>query len=276
LQVMLVDDEWCVLEELAYRLEGKANIVGKLTNPLEAVEKVSYLAPDAVFLDIEMPGLNGFETALEILALRPETAIIFVTAYSHHAVQAFELNAIDYLVKPVQPNRLSMTLQRLEKRLTEEQKSTAGSNLMHLLPSSFSTTQPSTILLWKGKHCEIKALETIAGCFVAKGERVVSVLAEGHIYHTTGSLNDFISKIGTNFLVRCHRSYYINPRWLIRLERTQERIFNAYLEGYPEAIPVSRAYRQSLLESINSRQSYGHYPSIPVDKNSSSPTEAHD
>lgn len=257
MQVMLVDDEWCVLEELAYRLEGKANIVGKLTNPLEAVEKVSSLAPNAVFLDIEMPGLNGFETASEILALQPETAIIFVTAYSHYAVQAFELNAIDYLVKPVQPKRLEMTLERLEKRLTEDQKSAAGSNLIHLLQSSFPTKQPSTILLWKGKHCEIKALETIAGCFVAKGERVVSVMAEGHIYHTAGSLNDFVSKIGANLLVRCHRSYYINPRWLIRLERTQERIFNAYLEGYPEAVPVSRAYRQSLLESINSMQSYG-------------------
>jgi two-component system response regulator LytT len=256
LQVMLVDDEWCVLEELAYRLEGKANIVGKLTNPLEAVEKVSTLAPDAVFLDIEMPGLNGLETAAEILKLKPETAIIFVTAYSHHAVQAFELNAIDYLVKPVQPKRLEMTLERLEKRLIEDKQPAAGSDLIHLLQSSVPAQQPSTILLWKGKHCEIKALDTVAGCFVAKGERVVSVLADGQIYHTTGSLHDFVSKIEATLLVRCHRSYYINPHWLIRLERTQERNHNAYLDGYSEPIPVSRAYRQSLLEIIHNNQKH--------------------
>lgn len=250
LRVVLVDDERCVLEELAYRLEGQAEIVGKFTNPLDAVEKVDSLAPDAVFLDIEMPGLNGFATAAEILALQPEIAIIFVTAYSHHAVQAFELNAIDYLVKPVQSKRLAMTLDRLAKRLTEGQKSTAENKLRHLLQSEFTAKRPDTIVLWKDKHCEIKALETIAGCFVAKGERVVSVIAEGNIYRTTGSLHDFVAKMGTGLLVRCHRSYYINPHWLVRLERTQERTLNAYLAGYPEPIPVSRAYRQSLLENL--------------------------
>lgn len=254
MQVVLVDDERCVLEELAYRLEGKAEIVGKFTNPLEAVEKAASLTPDAIFLDVEMPGLNGVATASEILALQPETAIIFVTAYGHYAVQAFELNAIDYLVKPVQPKRLEMTLERLEKRLIEGRKTAADNKLIHLLKSSFTAKRPDTIVLWKGKHCEIKALEKIAGCFVAKGERVVSVIAEGHIYHAAGSLNDFVAKMGTDLLVRCHRSYYINPRWLVRLERIQERTLNAYLEGYPEPIPVSRAYRQSLLENLNSNR----------------------
>lgn len=252
LRVVLVDDERCVLEELAYRLDGKAEIAGKFTSSLEAVEAIADLAPDAVFLDIEMPGLNGLDAAAEILALLPETAIIFVTAYSHHAVKAFELNAIDYLVKPVQPKRLDKALERLAERLAEGRRTAAGNRLKNLLQTSFAANHPDTIVLWKGKHLEIKAVETIAGCFVAKGARVVSVLAEGNVYRTAGNLNDFVAKMGTGLLLRCHRSYYLNPRWLVRLERTEGNTMKAFLTGYREPVPVSRAYRQTLLERLNS------------------------
>lgn len=251
LRVVLVDDERCVLEELAYRLEGKAEIAGKFTSSLEAVETLTALAPDAVFLDIEMPGLNGLEAAAEILALLPDTAIIFVTAYSHHAVKAFELNAIDYLVKPVRPERLDRALERLDQRVAEGRRTVAGNRLKNLLQTSFANNCPETIVLWKGKSLEIKAVETIAGCFVAKGERVVSVVAEGHTYHTTGNLNDFVAKMRAGLLLRCHRSYYVNPRWLVRLEREQGTAMKAYLQGYPEPVPVSRAYRQTLLKCLN-------------------------
>jgi DNA-binding LytR/AlgR family response regulator len=250
LQVILIDDERCVLEELAYRLEGKVKIVGKFTSSLTALERVESLKPDAVFLDIEMPGLNGLETAAEILTLLPETAIIFVTAYSHHAVKAFELNAIDYLVKPVQIERLDKTLDRLTRYLHSGEKTPAGNQLKNLLQTSLVSKLPEKIILWKDKNLEVKAVNSIAGCFVAKGERLVRVIAEGNIYHTQGSLNDFISKIGTDLLLRCHRSYYLNPRRLIRLEREGGKTMCAYLEGYQEPIPVSRAYRQTLLKSL--------------------------
>lgn len=250
LRAVLVDDERCVLEELAYQLDGKVNICGKFTNSLEAVEAIPALAPDVVFLDIEMPGLNGLETASEILTLLPKTAIIFVTAYSHHAVNAFDLNAVDYLIKPVQPQRLAKALDRLSRRLIENLQTAEGDKLKSLLQSLLLTNRPDTILLWKDKHLEVKAAETIAGCFVTKGMRSVRVVIGGQIYQASGSLTDFVAKLRDGLLVRCHRSYYINPLCLVRLDRTTDNSL-AYLAGYSDPIPVSRAYRHSLLKSLN-------------------------
>lgn len=251
LQVILVDDERCVLEELAYRLEDKVSIVGKFTSSLAALKRVVALKPDAVFLDIEMPGLNGLQTAVEILSLLPETAIVFVTAYSHHAVKAFELNAIDYLIKPIQPERLNKTLDRLTYRLAHDQRTPDGNKLKDLLKTSLAVERPKTIILMKGKSLEMKALESIAGCFIAKGERMVKVMTECQIYQAHGSLNDFVAKVGPGLLLRCHRSYYLNPRWVTRLEREEDNTISAYLKGYSEPIPVSRAYRHTLLKSLN-------------------------
>ncbi|SMC69782.1 LytR/AlgR family response regulator transcription factor [Sporomusa malonica] len=253
LQVVLVDDERCVLEELAYRLEGQVEIIGKFTSSFAALERLETLSPDAVFLDIEMPGLNGLETAAEIMSLLPATAIIFVTAYSHYAVKAFELNAIDYLVKPVQPERLSKTLERLAHRLADGQNAIEEKKLKAFLKTSLAASCSEKIVLWQGKSMEIIAMESIAGCFVTKGERTVRVMAGGNIYHTHGSLHDFVEKIQTGLLLRCHRSHYLNPRLLVRLKQKEDKTMNAYLEGYPEALPVSRAYRHSVLKSFNGR-----------------------
>lgn len=249
LQVVLVDDERCVLEELSHQLDGKVKIVGKFTNPIEALETIKSLAPDAVFLDIEMPELSGLETAAEVLVQLPEIAIVFVTAYSHHAVKAFELNAIDYLLKPVRPVRLEKTVERLIQQLAEGRLA-AGNRLKNVLQSTVNHSRRDTILLWKGKHLEIKPVDSIAGCFVPKGERSVSVMVEENIYRTSENLNEFVTKIKAGLLVRCHRSYYINPRLLIRLEKAQGNTMKAFLAGYPDPIPVSRAYRQTLIKIL--------------------------
>ncbi|HWR30390.1 MAG TPA: response regulator transcription factor [Negativicutes bacterium] len=252
LRVVLVDDERCVLEELAYRLDGKASIIGKFTNSFAAVAAIVDLKPDAVFLDIEMPELNGLEAAAEILALLPATVILFVTAYSHHAVEAFELNAVDYLVKPVQPQRLEKALERIARRVAEGRSTSEANKLKNWLQSELTTRQPEKISLWNGHYLEFVSVKAIAGCFVAKGERNVSVVVDGHIFHAAGSLNEFMTKIGKDHLLRCHRSSYLNPCFLARIERGRCTM-NAYLEGYPDPVPVSRSYRKKILESLFQR-----------------------
>lgn len=251
LQVVLIDDERCVLEELAYLLQKHVSIIGKFTNSLEAVEAIAELHPDAVFLDIEMPGLNGLETAAEILTLLPKTIIIFVTAYSHHAVDAFELNAVDYLVKPVQPQRLQKSLQRIAKRLLTAEQSAVGITLEHGLQLSLTNQQPQTIALWRDDHLEIIPAEAIAACFIVKGNRGVSVIVHGCIYYFSSNLDSFVSKLESQRLLRCHRSYYINPIYLNRLDWQEHHTLHAYLMHYDEPIPVSRTYRQAVLDIFN-------------------------
>lgn len=115
MKVLLVDDEFLALEymeKLLNKIEG-VTVAGKFINPLEAFEAVKIEKPDALFLDVEMPGMNGVELARRIKEVLPKVHIVFVTAFSDYAVKAFDLNAIDYLVKPVRLARLEQSLQRI-------------------------------------------------------------------------------------------------------------------------------------------------------------------
>src|SRR6476659_9532960 len=103
LRAVLVDDEQLAREELGFLLEqvGGIEIIGEADNGPDAVETIDRLQPDLVFLDVQMPGLTGFEVARRLLDAGPVSQIIFVTAYDQHAIEAFEVNAVDYLLKPV-------------------------------------------------------------------------------------------------------------------------------------------------------------------------------
>jgi DNA-binding LytR/AlgR family response regulator len=233
-------------------LSGKAEVVGKFTNPITAVENVAGLSPDAVFLDVEMPGLSGLEAAAEMSALLPKAAIIFVTAHGHYAVDAFELNAVDYLVKPVQPDRLNKALERIVQRHDEGRQAEAAEKLHLWLNGSLAASRRSTVSLWRGRHLEVVPVERIACCFVAKGARTVSVVADGRVYQATGGLIDFVRKAGLSQLLRCNRSYFLNPAKVKRLEPGKDETLNAHVPGFPEAIPVSRKYRPEVLQVLKS------------------------
>jgi len=116
---ILVDDMRPALREMEFLLKKypDISISGMYTNPLAAVEKIGEIKPQAVFLDINMPQLQGMDAASRILEVSPETDIVFVTAFDQHAVEAFELHAMDYLLKPIAEERLEKTVERLRKRV---------------------------------------------------------------------------------------------------------------------------------------------------------------
>src|SRR5262249_34740446 len=119
LRAVLVDDEQLARDELAYLLGqvGGIEIIGQAGNGVEALTAIGRLQPDVVFLDVQMPGLTGFEVARRMLATPTPSHIIFVTAYDQHAIEAFEVNAVDYLLKPVDQARLEMALERARRRM---------------------------------------------------------------------------------------------------------------------------------------------------------------
>ena len=115
---ILIDDEYYALEGLKQDLEdlGTVRVLGTYENGRDALAAAADLRPELIFLDIEMPEMNGLELFDQLLEASPQTAIVFVTAYNQYAIHAFDLNAMDYLLKPVLPERLEKTLQRLEKK----------------------------------------------------------------------------------------------------------------------------------------------------------------
>src|SRR5262245_33366466 len=116
-KAVLVDDEQLARDELGFLLGqlGSVEVIGQAGKGLEALSTIDRLRPDVVFLDVQMPGLTGFQVARRMLDRGMATQIIFVTAYDQHAIEAFEVNAVDYLLKPVDPSRLGLAVERAQR-----------------------------------------------------------------------------------------------------------------------------------------------------------------
>ena len=118
LTAVVADDEQLARDELCFLLTqlGTVEIVGKASNGMEALDEIARHAPDVAFLDVQMPGLTGFEVARRLLAQGTGPGVIFVTAYDQRAIEAFEVNAVDYLLKPVNGQRLETAIDRIRDR----------------------------------------------------------------------------------------------------------------------------------------------------------------
>src|SRR5262245_25716194 len=119
IRALVVDDEQLAREELCFLLgeTGTVEIAGQASDGVGALRLAGELKPDVVFLDVQMPGLTGFEVARRLLLTDTPPELVFVTAFDQHAIDAFSVNAVDYVLKPVDAERLSQTLDRLRARL---------------------------------------------------------------------------------------------------------------------------------------------------------------
>src|ERR671913_788916 len=118
LTALVADDEQLARDELCFLL-GKIDgveVVAQAADGMQALEDISRFTPDVAFLDVQMPGLTGFEVARRLLEAGTDLAVVFVTAFDHRAVEAFEVNAVDYVLKPVEASRLEQAVQRARKR----------------------------------------------------------------------------------------------------------------------------------------------------------------
>ena len=119
IRAVVVDDEQLARNELCFQLDqlDGVEIVGQAGDGLQAPDLIQQLQPDVVLLDVQMPGRTGFEVARELVGRGVPSRVVFVTAYDQHAIEAFEVNAVDYLLKPVAPARLAQTMARVRDLL---------------------------------------------------------------------------------------------------------------------------------------------------------------
>lgn len=204
MKAIIVDDERLARNELKSLLAAhkEIEVIAECANAQEAKEKIDSLKPDVVFLDINMPGKSGLELVEEISAL-PD--VVFVTAYDEHAIKAFELNAFDYLLKPVQPQRLSETL----KKLAEKESSVKGDNTGPL-------DENELVFIKDGEKCWFVKLGDIR-LFESEGNYV-------RVYFDTNrplilrSLNNLETRLNEKQFFRASRKHIINLKYIASVE----------------------------------------------------------
>jgi two-component system LytT family response regulator len=237
MRVLIVDDEDPARELLREYLGREANVevVGECRNGFEAVKAVAELRPDLVLLDIQMPKLNGFEV-LELLGR--DVAVVFVTAFDEHAIKAFEVNAVDYVLKPVSAERVAAALERARKRLAPRE-SVAVANLV---AAARPTGQyVSRIVVRQGARVHVIAPEKLD--YAEAQDDYVSLHAEGKQQLKQQTLSDLEGSLDPARFVRIHRSYLLN---LDRLSRIDSE------GGEPKAVVLTDGTRLPL-----SRSGYG-------------------
>jgi two-component system, LytTR family, response regulator len=212
LRVVIVDDEEparTLLREYVGTAEG-VEIVGECRNGFEAVKAVNDLTPDLLFLDIQMPKLNGFEV-LELLGR--DVAVVFATAYDEHAIRAFEVNAVDYILKPVSPERVRSALERARQRLAAR----APLPVAGLAAAARPAGEPATrLVVRQGPRVHVIPADLLD--YAEAQDDYVSLRSEGKSYLKQQTLGDLEASLDPRHFVRIHRSCLLNLDRLARID----------------------------------------------------------
>ena len=211
---VIVDDEQPARDELVFLLKGFPDIelVGQGKNGLEALSLIRELGPQLVFLDVQMPGLDGFGVLKKLVERKMRVPhVVFATAYDHYAVQAFDVNAVDYVLKPFDKARISKAIQRARKEIEAQTSPTERLEQLvsQLGNSKQSSTQPVKVLVKSQQRLLLVDAEDVIWASIDGG--MITVMAkeiEGiSNYHT---LEEMAAALDSEVFWRPHRSYLVN------------------------------------------------------------------
>jgi two-component system LytT family response regulator len=233
---IIVDDEWLVREELKTMLAQypQIEVMGEAANVPQAIELVKEIKPDVIFLDIQMPGASGFDL-LDQTDINSK--IIFVTAYDQYALKAFEVNALDYLLKPIQKERLAKAVQRLltTERLTSRAVQKLGyDDIVYVFVNGSL------------KFIKVSLLK----CIIAEGNY-------SYIYYKDRT-KDLVSKtlqqweeiLPDDYFVRIHRSTIVNFEYVEQVKKCRNYTHLVYVRNIEKPFIMSRRYAAKLKKTI--------------------------
>ncbi len=256
LRALIADDERMMREQLQARLQQawpELQICGTAQNGNEAVDQADALRPDVVFLDIRMPGLTGIEAAREIVALDGWRGhIVFVTAYDEYAVTAFEQGALDYLLKPVEPERLALTVQRIKDRLARRPASAPSDEavdglldkLLQLQRGVAAGPKPAETLRWI--HCSfgstLKLVDVNEVLFFRSDEKYTRVQTRTQEALIRTPIRELIPQLDPHQFWQIHRSTIVNLGAIASVQRDEAGRQKVHLKEHPEVLEVSRSF----------------------------------
>lgn len=238
LRIVLVDDEEPARLGLRQELEaiGGVEIVGECANGFEAVKLVGDAAPDAVFLDVQMPKLDGFEV-LELIG--SSIPVVFVTAYDEYALRAFEVHAVDYLLKPASRDRLAEALDRVRERGMRPPSEARALRAAARPPG----VPLERVVIRDGTQVHVVAVDRID--YVQAQDDYVGIRTGGRVLLKEQTLAELEGQLDANRFVRIHRSYLLNIERLARVE-LYAKDSRVGILGDGTKLPISRAGYQRL------------------------------
>jgi two-component system response regulator LytT len=254
ISALIVDDEQPARDELAYLLRNfpDVEIVGQGKNGVEAVSLVRDLSPDLVFLDVQMPGLDGFGVIKKLLVRNARLPyFVFVTAYDHYAVRAFEVNAVDYLLKPIERNRLEKALQRVRGMVEASEKAFQKlDRLVHMIEER-PPGQSSKLVVKSGNRMVLVDSSDIIYATIEDGViRIVTRDLDGQSNFRT--VEELQNNLDPNTFWRVHRSYIVNINRIKEVVPWFKSSYQLKMQDRQETeIPVSRAQTRKLRELLN-------------------------
>lgn len=253
LSAVIVDDEQLARDELAYLIKniGDVDVVAQGKNGVEAVNLIREHNPDLVFLDVQMPGLDGFGVIKKLLDKKvPLPKIVFSTAFDQYAVKAFEVNAVDYLLKPFDRKRVAQSIQKARNKLEAASTSTDKlETLMRMLESQ--KPQTSKVLLKAAGRLFLVNQKDI--CFASIEDGVITVVTSGPSgmegQSNCRTLEELLDSLDPNLFWRAHRSYLVNINRIKEVVPWFKSSYQLRLDDKKQTeIPVSRAQTKRLRE----------------------------
>jgi two-component system LytT family response regulator/two-component system response regulator LytT len=253
INTIIVDDEKPAREELAYLLKGfpEINVIGQGKNGVEAVNLIKEHAPDLVFLDVQMPGLDGFGVLKKLVERKMKVPhVVFATAFDHYAVQAFDVNAVDYVLKPFDKARISKAIQRARREI-EAQTSPVErlENLVSQLGATKQTsTQPVKIIVKTQQKLLLVDAEDLIFASIEGG--MISVTAKD-VEGTSNyrRLEELNAALDSDSFWRPHRSFLVNIHCIKEVVPWFKSTFMLKMNDKKQTqIPVSRSQIKRMRE----------------------------
>jgi DNA-binding LytR/AlgR family response regulator len=239
---IIADDEPHLAEYLKSRLAElwpELRIATLARNGLEAAAALREFEPDIAFLDIKMPGLTG----LEVARSAEECHCVFVTAYDQFAVEAFDRDAIDYLLKPYADDRLARTIAKLREKLAARQTAQGGpflDRLREMLGHQTAGSRLSWIRAGQGNEVKLIAVDDV--CYFHAADKYTTVITEQGEYLIRTSLKELVEQLDPDQFWQIHRATLVNVRNIAEAKRDFSGKVTLTLKSRPEQLSVSRAY----------------------------------
>jgi two-component system response regulator LytT len=255
LRTVVVDDEQLARDELCFLLTqlGGVEIVGQAGNGIEALRVIEEYGPDLVMLDVQMPGLAGFEVARRLLEAGVETQLVFVTAYDQHAIEAFEVNAVDYLLKPVEAGRLATAVDRVRRRIHSDRPSAARSavemdKLLRIISEREERREQLAVKV-ADRFLLVQSDEVVCASVEDDVITVVTNSLSGTCNYRT--LDELQARLDPAVFWRVHRSHLVNINKIKEIVPWFSRNYILKMrDGKGTEIPVSRSQTKRLREYL--------------------------